>query len=74
MNGTSPSSIVDLGTLGGNRSFVGSGDFDGDGRADLLLRSDTASRRIWFMNGDSVRKTVPLDGSRWLLVDRRCDR
>ena len=62
MNGTSPSSIVDLGTLEKNWEFVGSGDFDGDGFADLLLQGSRGSYEIWFMNGGQIGSAVPLEG------------
>jgi hypothetical protein len=63
MNGTSPSRIVNLGTLASGWKLVGSGDFDRDGRSDILLsRGSHRQYEIWFMNGASVRKAIPLDG------------
>jgi hypothetical protein len=44
-------------------SIVGAGDFDGDGKADLLWRNDaTGSTDIWQMNGQHVLNGGLTDG------------
>lgn len=54
-------------------SILGSGDFDGDGRGDLLLRhATTGDLAIWLMDGRAVKPGsavfATLDASRWLLA------
>jgi len=68
MNGTSPSRVIELGTLDDKSRFVGSGDFDGDGYADLLVRDSARGRsEIWFLVGDGVWSAVHFDdpGDGW---------
>jgi hypothetical protein len=68
MNGTSPSRVIELGTLDDKSRFVGSGDFDGDGYADLLVRNSARGRsEIWFLVGDGVWSAVHFDdpGDGW---------
>ena len=33
-----------------------SGDYDGDGKSDLLLTDSAGHRAVWFMDGTTVRK------------------
>jgi len=56
MNGALPFSVASLGTLDGDQFIVGAGDFDGNGTADLLVRSDLGYN-IWFMNGSTVQES-----------------
>ena len=38
-------------------SMIGQGDFDGDGKADLLFRNSTTQQvGVWLMNGSTVRR------------------
>jgi hypothetical protein len=70
MNGSSPVSVAQLGMLSREWVFLGSGDFDGDGRADLLLEDRRRREyQIWFMNGARPRSQVDIGypGSRWSL-------
>lgn len=39
---------------------AGAGDFNGDGKSDLLWRNDNGANRIWFMNGSSITSDVSL--------------
>jgi len=41
--------------------IVGNGDFNGDGKADILWRNNASgANRVWIMNGKTFVKTVPL--------------
>jgi hypothetical protein len=61
MNGPSPFAITEFGRLGGRWRFIGAGDFDGDGAADLLLQWGTGGTlEIWFMGGGWFRDSASL--------------
>jgi hypothetical protein len=49
--------IVGFGYIG---SVIGSGDFNGDGMADILWQNVSSQVGIWFMNGTSVVSTPTL--------------
>ena len=38
-----------------NWHIVGTGDFDGDGKSDLLWRTDSGALAIWEMNGSQIK-------------------
>ena len=39
-------------------SIVGTGDFDGDGKSDILWHDNSGNVAIWFMNGGQVSQSV----------------
>jgi hypothetical protein len=39
-------------------SIVQTGDYNGDGLSDLLLRDSLGNTSIWFMNGTAVASTA----------------
>ena len=41
-------------------TIVGTGDFNGDGKADMLWRDTSGNTAIWFMNGATVSSTAGL--------------
>ncbi len=43
-----------VGALSTAWSIVGTGDFKGDGKSDILLRDTSGNVGIWFMNGAQV--------------------
>src|SRR5260370_301126 len=43
-------------------SIVAVGDFDGDGKADILFRSSDNTTQIWFMNGPRIIGRSPVMG------------
>ena len=60
-----------LGTVPSNWVFAGTGDFDGDGKHDILWRdSNTGTVAIWFMNGLQVSQTGSLGavGTNWVIA------
>jgi hypothetical protein len=61
MNGTTHTSTVSLGTVATSWSIVGSSDFNGDGKSDILWQnSSTGQRLIWLMNGTTHTSNVSL--------------
>jgi len=44
-------------------TFVGTGDFDGDGKSDILWRQADGNVRIWFMNGRTIVRKVSATGT-----------
>ena len=54
MNGTSISGIGNPGSVGLDWTIQGVGDFNGDGKADILWRHTSGLVGIWLMNGTSI--------------------
>jgi serralysin len=63
MNGTKVISSGPLGSLALKYSLVGTGDYNGDGMADLLWRDDAGNTSIWFMNGIEVTSGSGISGA-----------
>jgi hypothetical protein len=61
MNGTVYGSSVNLGTVATSWNIVGSNDFNGDSKPDILWQnSSTGQRAIWLMNGITRTSIVSL--------------
>jgi hypothetical protein len=60
MNGAGISSSGAVSGLPTTWSVVGQRDFNGDGKADLLLRDTSGNIAMWFMNGTAVGSSVGL--------------
>jgi hypothetical protein len=61
MNGAAVSQTHNLGTVPAPWAVVGSGDFDGNGSLDLLLRNgSTGEVKIWFTTNGVVTSTASL--------------
>ena len=50
-NGTSQTGSAFVGAVGNEWAIVGTGDFNADGRADILWQRDDGLMAIWEMNG-----------------------
>ena len=72
MNGTVHTSTVNLGIIPASWSIVGSGDFNGDRKPDILWQHSSGSRAIWLMNGTvrSASISLGLVSTSWNIVGR----
>jgi hypothetical protein len=71
MNGTSITTSATLPNPGITQIAIGTSDFNGDGKADILFQNITGTPLIWEMNGTSVATTftLPNPGIQWRLQD-----
>jgi len=67
-----------VGVPGADWHIVGDGDFDGDGKGDLLWRTDSGALAIWELDGGQIKAasytklgatTVGAPGADWHVVD-----
>ena len=75
MNGAAVSSIANIGGVSTSWSIVETGDFNGDGKADILWRDTGGNTTIWFMDGMQIVQsaglgTVPLT---WTIQEVNAD-
>jgi FG-GAP-like repeat len=70
MNGTQVSSAAAVGNIPAVWSVVGTGDFNGDGMADIVWRDDSGNTSIWLMSGATVLGAVGLGNvpTTWSIV------
>jgi hypothetical protein len=56
-------------------TIAGTGDFNGNGRADILWRNSLGGVGLWLMNSDGTIKSTPALGSLpltdWTIVGKR---
>src|SRR6202040_2338201 len=66
-NGTIPASSATLANPGPSWHIVGTGDFNGDGDADIVWQNTNGTPGIWLMNGTTVISEGPLPnpGATW---------
>ena len=70
MNGTQISSSVGLGNAPNVWSAVGIGDFNGDGKSDVLWRHSNGTTAIWLMNGASaLGQGLGIVASTWSIAE-----
>jgi hypothetical protein len=58
MNGAAATSAGGLGNIPTTWSIVQTGDYNGDGMADILWRDTSGNIAMWFMNGTTVASTA----------------
>jgi hypothetical protein len=58
MSGATVTSTAGLGNIDTNWMVIGTGDFNGDGNADILWRDNLGNTSIWFMSGTTVASTA----------------
>ena len=60
MNGAAVTSEVALGNPGPTWQIKGTGDFNGDGKSDILWQNNDGTAGLWMMNGAAVTSEVAL--------------
>jgi hypothetical protein len=63
MNGATVLSSGNIGNVPTTSTVVGTGDFDGDGKSDILWRDTNGNTAIWFMNGMTPLSTSNIGGN-----------
>jgi FtsP/CotA-like multicopper oxidase with cupredoxin domain len=69
MAGAAISSSGSPGAIPANSQIKGSGDFNGDGKVDVLWQDAAGTMTIWFMNGTTLSSSTIIGavGSPWLI-------
>src|SRR6266511_1166337 len=59
-----------IGSVGSNWHVAGIGDFNGDGRSDILWRGDDSTLGMWQMNGTQIQSAANFGtvGTDWHVV------
>jgi hypothetical protein len=67
MNGTSVMAAAGIGVSGANYAPIGTGDYNGDGKADILFQNTDGTPKIWTMDGTTVTAVTTLTdpGQNW---------
>jgi hypothetical protein len=70
LNGTTVASTGLAGGATADWQIAGVGDFDGDGRTDLLWRHNSGTLAIWFLDGTTITgtATLPMITPQWQIV------
>ena len=71
MNGAQITANQSVANLGLDWNIVGTGDFGGDGKGDVLLRNDSGQVVIWTMDGNQIVdiQSVAMPGNDWHVQD-----
>jgi hypothetical protein len=77
-NGQTVTSSGVVGTTAGNRHIVNIaqiGDYNGDGKSDLLLLDSVGDVSMWLMNGATVTQALPVAnvGTTWSVQNVNAD-
>ncbi|HEY4920634.1 MAG TPA: VCBS repeat-containing protein, partial [Xanthobacteraceae bacterium] len=62
MNGVSVTSMTTLAGPGSTWHVAATGDFNGDGKSDILFQNSDGTPEVWLMNGTSVTTQATLGG------------
>jgi FG-GAP repeat len=60
MNGAQVVSTAAVGSIASSWSIALTGDYDGDGKSDLLWRHTSGNTAIWLMDGEKVATSAGL--------------
>jgi FG-GAP repeat len=68
-------SAASLGNVPPTWSAVLTGDYDGDGKSDILWTDTSGNVAIWFMNGANIASTASLGnvGTTWGVVSANAE-
>jgi len=67
MNGAAVIGAASLGNPGPDWHLMGAGDYNNDGKSDILWQNSSGAVAIWEMNGTSVLASATIDnrGATW---------
>ena len=76
LNGLQILQSVSVGTVGTDWQIIETGDFNGDGKSDILWRSSSfGAIAMWFMNGGQIMQSegIGFIGNDWTIQNTNAD-